>query len=107
MTTAFPAAAQYIRGAGVALLVAVLVMELLISPTTAQQPRRGGVLNFVVSAEPPSFDAHRETTFAVIHPIRPHYNLLIKFDPQNYPNVVGDLAESWTASPDGLTYTFK
>ncbi len=70
-------------------------------------PRRGGVLNFIVSAEPPSFDAHRETTFAVIHPIRPHYNLLVKFDPANYPRVVPDLAESWQVSEDGLTYTFR
>jgi len=73
----------------------------------APQPRRGGSLNFMVSAEPPSFDAHRETTFAVIHPIRPHYNLLVKFDPLNYPKVVPDLAESWTVSEDGLTYTFR
>jgi peptide/nickel transport system substrate-binding protein len=107
MTTRFPLRLTRIRWGGVVLLVTILVIELLISQTTAQQPRSGGVLNFVVSAEPPSFDAHRETTFAVIHPIRPHYNLLVKFDPQSYPKVVGDLADSWTVSPDGLTYTFK
>jgi peptide/nickel transport system substrate-binding protein len=90
-----------------AALVALLVAGLPALPTTAQVPRRGGVLAFEVSAEPPSFDAHREATFALIHPTRPHYNLLVKFDPQNYPRVVPDLAESWTASPDGLTYTFR
>jgi len=73
----------------------------------AETPRRGGELQFVVSAEPPSFDGHKETTFAVIHPVSPHYSLLLKFDPDNYPKVVGDLAESWTISPDNLTYTFK
>lgn len=88
-------------------IVAALVIGLLSFPTTAQQPRAGGTLNYVVSAEPPSFDAHRETTFAMLHPIRPHYNLLVKFDMPNYPQVVGDLAESWTISPDGLTYTFR
>jgi len=62
---------------------------------------------YVVSAEPPSFDGHKETTFAVIHPVSPHYSTLLKFDPDNYPKLVGDLAESWTVSPDGLTYTFK
>ena len=70
-------------------------------------PRRGGELVYVVSAEPPSFDGHRETTFAVIHPVSPHYSTLARFDPDNYPRVVGDLAESWTISPDNLTYTFK
>jgi peptide/nickel transport system substrate-binding protein len=87
------------------------------APTTAavstpatiasEAPRRGGELVYVVSAEPPSFDGHRESTFAVIHPVSPHYSLLLKFDPDNYPKVVGDLAESWTVSPDNLTYTFK
>src|SRR5216683_1910500 len=73
----------------------------------AETPRRGGELVYVVSAEPPSYDGHKETTFAVIHPVSPHYSTLLKFDPENYPKVVGDLAESWTISPDGLTYTFK
>ncbi len=84
-----------------------LVLWLVAAPTGAQTPRRGGTLVFVVSAEPPSLDAHREATFALIHPTRPHYNLLVKFDPLNYPKVVPDLAESWTVSPDGLKYTFK
>ena len=39
----------------------------------AEQPRAGGELQFVVSAEPPSFDAHREKTFAMLHPTAPHY----------------------------------
>jgi peptide/nickel transport system substrate-binding protein len=76
-------------------------------PVTADTPRRGGELTFVVSAEPPSYDGHKETTFAMIHPVSPHYSLLLKFDPDNYPKVVGDLAASWTISPDNLTYTFK
>ncbi len=87
-------------------LLAALTIGLSPTPSPAQQPRSGGTLNFVVSAEPPSFDAHRETTFALLHPTRPHYNLLVKFDTQNYPKIVPDLAESWTVSPDGLTYTF-
>jgi peptide/nickel transport system substrate-binding protein len=39
--------------------------------------------------------------------VRPHYNTLLKFDAANYPKVKGDLAQSWTVSKDGLTYTFK
>ena len=34
--------------------------------------RPGGELVFVVPAEPPSFDAHREETFAMLHPGAPH-----------------------------------
>ena len=37
------------------------------------KPRSGGELLFVVPSEPPSYDAHAEETFGVIHPIAPHY----------------------------------
>ena len=86
------------------------VGTLLFCPVTAsaaETARSGGELVFAVGGTPPSFDGHRETTFAMIHPIAPHYSTLLRFDPQNYPKIVGDVAESWNISKDGLTYTFK
>ena len=77
------------------------------APFAASAQKRGGELRFAVSAEPPNYDCHANSSFAFIHPVRPHYNTLLKFDPANYPKVVGDLAESWTISKDSLTYTFK
>src|SRR6185369_4102441 len=74
---------------------------------TKETPRSGGELVFAVGGTPPSYDGHRETTFAMLHPIAPHYSTLLRFDPQNYPKIVGDVAESWTISRDALTYTFK
>ncbi len=71
------------------------------------KPQYGGTLIYAVADAPPSFDAHRESTYGVIHPVSPHYSLLLKFDPQNYPKIVGDLAESWTISPDHKTFSFK
>jgi peptide/nickel transport system substrate-binding protein len=75
-----------------------------------QTPRYGGELVFPVpSSEPPSYDGHREETFGLIHPIAPFYNTLLRVDPNDrsgtkpYPS----LAESWTVSADGKTYTFK
>jgi peptide/nickel transport system substrate-binding protein len=73
----------------------------------AQTPKKGGMLNFSVVAEPPNYDCHGSTTFALIHPIAPHYSTLVKFDGKEYPKVIPDLAESWTVSSDGMTYTFK
>jgi peptide/nickel transport system substrate-binding protein len=72
-------------------------------------PRAGGELTFVVPAEPPSYDAHREETFAVIHPAAPHYNTLLRIDPLDPTGtrVVGDLATSWTVSPDRRTYVLR
>src|SRR5262249_38694580 len=74
---------------------------------TAEVPKRWGVPNFAVVAEPPNYDCHGSTTFALIHPIAPHYSLLVKFDGKDYPKVVGDLAQSWSVAPDGMSYTFK
>ena len=73
------------------------------------KPRYGGELVFVVAAEPPSFDAHREETFGMLHPGAPHYNTLLRVDPfdRTGTKFIGDLAESWTVSADKRTYTFK
>ncbi len=35
------------------------------------------------------------------------YSKLVALDPADTSKVIGDLAESWTTSDDGLTYTFK
>ena len=81
---------------------------------TEPAPRRvratlGGELIFEVAAEPPSFDAHQEETFAMLHPGAPQYNTLMRVDPfdRTGTKFIGDLAESWTISPDRRTYTFK
>ncbi len=70
-------------------------------------PTRGGTLDFAVDAEPPNYDCHANFSFVFIHPVIPHYSTLLKFDTANYPQVVGDLAESWSVSTDRRTYTFK
>jgi len=85
---------------------AALLTTALAAPAKAEEPRRGGILNFAVGAEPPNYDCHANTSFAFTHPVRPHYNTLLRFVPDNYPQVEGDLAESWEVSDDGLTYTF-
>ena len=72
-----------------------------------QAAKYGGVLKFAVDAEPPNYDCHANLSFATLHPIAPHYSTILKFDTANYPNVEGDLAQSWTISPDRLTYTFR
>jgi peptide/nickel transport system substrate-binding protein len=80
------------------------------SPAAAPgQPRAGGTLTFVVPGEPPSYDAHREETFALIHPAAPHYNTLLRIDPLDPTGtrVVGDLATSWAMSADRRTYVLK
>jgi len=70
-------------------------------------PKRGGTLEFASTVEPGNYDCHGNTSFAFLHPITPHYSTLLKFDPANYPQIIGDLAQSWDVSADRQTYTFK
>ena len=51
--------------------------------SAADTLKSGGILNIVVPSNPPSYDAHQETTFGVIHPLAPVYSLLIKVNPDN------------------------
>jgi peptide/nickel transport system substrate-binding protein len=93
---------------GIVLLSFVMLVGLWAAPMALaeEQPRRGGVLQVALPADPPSLDAHQEQTFAVAQPMGPVYNNLIVLDPHNYPQIIGDLAKSWTVSEDHLTYTF-
>ncbi len=77
-----------------------------------ETPVRGGILKFVVGSKIPSYDAHMESTFGMIHPIRPFYSLLIRVNPENPSSptdFVCDLCEGDVpaATDNGLKYTFK
>ena len=95
-------AAKLVLGLSLACILAT-------QPLQAQTPKKGGILNFAVVAEPPTNDCHATTTFATLHPVRPHYSGLLKIvgDVNTKVEIKGDLAESYEASKDGLSYTFK
>lgn len=80
------------------------------SPAAAQD--RGGILNFVVAGKIPSYDGHRETTFAVVHPLAPFYSLLIRVNPENPQSAtdfVCDLCEGNVPKGEdgGTKFVFK
>ncbi len=81
------------------------------APTAAagEQPKPGGELIYLVSAEPPTFDAHQSTTFATLQPVSPHYSLLYRLDPaDNVSKIIPDVAaEMPQVSADKLTWTVK
>jgi len=89
---------------GLAFLSALVLLS---ASSYSEGAKRGGTLEFAVTVEPTSYDCHSATSFAFLHPVAPHYSTLLKFDAQNYPKIIGDLAESWKISTDNLTYTFK
>jgi peptide/nickel transport system substrate-binding protein len=100
------------RGTSLSLvaLVALVVSLVALLPgatPAAETPRKGGVLLAVIGADPPSLDAHQESTFANIELVAPLYSTLLQLDPYQYPKIIGDLATEWKIAPDGLVYTFK
>jgi peptide/nickel transport system substrate-binding protein len=92
---------------------AALAAVVAIPPAWADPlPKRGGTLTYMVPADaPPSFDAHRETTFATIHSAAPFYSVLIRINPVNPGSSTDFVCDLCTAMPtptdDGRTYTFK
>src|SRR6476646_11676089 len=63
----------------------VLVLLALGWPALAEDtPKRGGILTFMIPADsPPSFDGHREATFATVHAVAPFYSVLVRANPAN------------------------
>ena len=88
-------------------LACIAVMGSVATAAIAQTPKRGGVLRHVVEGEPTSFDCHAAATSFALQVLAPHYSTLLKYNPDDFSKIVGDLADSWTVSPDRLTYSFK
>ncbi len=78
----------------------------------ADVPKHGGHYTFMIPADGgPSFDGHRETTFAVLHATAPFYSVLIRINPDNPSSTTDFRCDLCTEIPqpteNGLKYTFK
>jgi peptide/nickel transport system substrate-binding protein len=86
---------------------------LALAASVAQETRkRGGTLTYMIPADgPPSFDGHREATYATVHSAAPYYSVLIRVDPNNPGSATDFVCDLCTEMPqptdDGKTYTFK
>ena len=88
-----------------------IVASLAVQARADETPKRGGILTFMIPADaPPSFDGHREATFATIHAVAPFYSVLVRADPQNPANTTDFVCDVCTAIPaptdGGRTWTF-
>ena len=93
-----------------ATLVTLLILVAL--PALADEtPKRGGTLTYMIPADaPPSFDGHKESTFATVHAFAPFYSLLVRINPDNpssTTDIVCDLCTSMEPSDGGKTWVFK
>src|SRR6516225_7618980 len=82
-------------------------------PAEEEAPaKRGGILTYMIPADaPPSFDAHREGTFATLQAMAPFYSVLIRINPENPSSTTDFVCDLCAGMPppadDGRTYTFK
>src|SRR5437764_2882634 len=86
---------------------AAVALGSTVSDVDAQQPKKGGTLQFAISAETPHYDNHGSDTYATLHFAAPFYSTLLRFNLDKFPDVQGDLADKWDVAPDLMTYTFK
>src|SRR5215831_18264160 len=94
------------------LLVAVILcIGVLTLPAAAETPKRGGILTYLIPTDaPPSFDGHREWTFATAHTGTPFYSLLIQVNPDDLFSTTDFVCDLCTEMPrptdGGKTYSF-
>src|SRR5712692_11580598 len=77
----------------------------LVQGATAQQPVAGGVLTFPAGSDPDSLDPQNTQSNPGEQVNRMMYDNLVRFNAKM--QIEPALAQSWTQTPDGLTWTFK
>ena len=96
----------------VALLATVMVGGSMALPAAAAEiPKHGGILTFLIPADaPPSFDGHRENSFATVHSVAPFYSVLIRVNPENPTSTTDFVCDLCTEMPrptdEDKTYSF-
>jgi peptide/nickel transport system substrate-binding protein len=94
-------------------LAALHTSAAFISQVAAEEaPKHGGTLTYMIPADaPPSFDGHRESTYATVHSVAPFYSVLIRVNPENPSDTTDFVCDLCTAMPaptdDEKTYAFK
>src|SRR5260370_31916814 len=73
--------------------------------SAAETPKRGGILTYMIPADaPPSFDGHRETTYATVHAAAPFYSVLIRVNPDDPSSTTDFVCDLCTEMPKPTDY---
>lgn len=92
----------HLRALATGTAIVVLMAAQAHAKTPADTLVEGFAIDDIISMDPAeSFELSAAEVIGNI------YNQLVRLDINNTTRVVGDLAENWTVSDDGLTYTFK
>ena len=93
-------------------IIALFAVAIVTPATAEEKPKSGGTLTYMIPADaPPSFDGHREATYATVHSAAPFYSVLIRVDPRNPASTTDFVCDLCTEMPQptdgGQTYAFK
>ncbi len=86
----------------IAALVILVAAALFAAAADAQagKPKRGGILNSVLTEDPPGLLVHESATISNVWPMSPCYSNLVIFDPlkplDSAETVIPELAEKWS-----------
>jgi peptide/nickel transport system substrate-binding protein len=86
----------------IAAVLILIAAALIVAPADAQtgKPKRGGVLNSVLTEDPPGLLVHESATISNVWPMSPCYSNLVIFDPlkpfDSAETVIPELAEKWS-----------
>ncbi|MDR7434179.1 MAG: ABC transporter substrate-binding protein [Armatimonadota bacterium] len=87
-------------------IILMVTMILAAQVATGQPgPTRGGTIRVGITQEVLNLDPHVATAFSSFQVLDLIYESLLRLNPQTL-RLEPNLAESWTVSSDGLTYTF-
>jgi peptide/nickel transport system substrate-binding protein len=97
--------------AGMGLVLAAAVLASGVTPTRAQAPRHGGVLNLMLREDlAQGFSIHETATIATVWPGMPCFSNLVLFDPlkktESMDTVIGELAEKWSWQDNSRNLVF-
>lgn len=97
--------ARYSRSTAFAVLLLILFL-LLVGPSSPTTGQSGGRLVVaLIPSEPRTLNPAITTSQGTQTVAAQIFNALVRFDPAGHP--IPDLAQSWSISPDGRTYTFR
>jgi peptide/nickel transport system substrate-binding protein len=100
------------RGLILAASIGIAAIGLAPAAYPDDTPKHGGTLTYLIPADaPPSFDGHREQTYATVQAVAPYYSVLIRINPDNPASTTDFVCDLCTEMPQptdgGKTYTFK
>src|SRR5713226_9844091 len=84
----------------VGLLIFGLTVVAVGLPASGQAPKRGGILNSLLTEDPPGLLIHESATVSNVWPMSPCYSNVVLFHPlkplESAETVIPELAERWS-----------